>query len=75
MSLFFSALGFLLFLLTLGVAFYLITARRYQSSHSVANSYDQWTEDGILEFYWGEHIHEWSLWFAAATEGFSGRQS
>ncbi len=48
MSLFFSALGLLLFLLTLGVAFYLITARRYRSSHSVANSYDQWTEDGIL---------------------------
>ncbi|PPS44842.1 methyltransferase domain-containing protein [Chroococcidiopsis sp. TS-821] len=36
---------------------YLLTARRYQSSESVANSYDQWTEDGILEFYWGEHIH------------------
>ncbi len=56
MSLFFSALG-LLFLLTLGVACYLISARRYRSSHSVANSYDQWTEDGILKFYWGEHIH------------------
>ncbi|HEY9838115.1 MAG TPA: methyltransferase domain-containing protein, partial [Vampirovibrionales bacterium] len=23
----------------------------------MANSYDQWTEDGILEYYWGEHIH------------------
>ncbi len=57
MSLFFSMLGLLFFLLTLGVAFYLITARPYQSSNSVANSYDQWTEDGILEFYWGEHIH------------------
>jgi MPBQ/MSBQ methyltransferase len=53
MILFFSSLGLLLTLLTL----YLITARRYQSSDSVANSYDQWTEDGILEFYWGEHIH------------------
>ncbi len=57
MSLFFSALGLLLAVLMLGVAFYLITARRYQSSNSVANSYDQWTFDGILEFYWGEHIH------------------
>lgn len=56
MGLLFSALGFL-FLLTLGVAVYLITARRYRSSQSVANSYDRWTEDGILEFYWGEHIH------------------
>jgi MPBQ/MSBQ methyltransferase len=36
---------------------YLRTARRYQSSDSVANFYDQWTEGGLLEFYWGEHIH------------------
>jgi MPBQ/MSBQ methyltransferase len=57
MSLFYLVLGFLLLLLALSVIFYLITARRYRSSDSVANSYDQWTEDGILEFYWGEHIH------------------
>lgn len=57
MDLFVSTLGVLLLVLTLGTAFYLITARRYQSSNSVANSYDEWTEDGILEFYWGEHIH------------------
>ncbi len=57
MSWFFSSLVLLLALLTLGIALYLITARRYQSSDSVANSYDEWTEDGILEFYWGEHIH------------------
>ncbi|MGL5065721.1 MAG: methyltransferase domain-containing protein [Microcoleus sp.] len=57
MSLVFSALGLLLALLIVGLAIYLITARTYQSSHSVANSYDEWTEDGILEFYWGEHIH------------------
>lgn len=50
-------LKLLLALSVLGVAAYLLTARRYQSSDSVANSYDQWTEDGILEFYWGEHIH------------------
>ncbi len=56
MNLFF-ALGLLLTLPILGIALYLATARRYQSSDSVANSYDQWTEDGILEFYWGEHIH------------------
>ncbi|MGK7890029.1 MAG: methyltransferase domain-containing protein [Leptolyngbyaceae cyanobacterium] len=36
---------------------YLISARTYQSSDSVANAYDQWTDDGILEYYWGEHIH------------------
>ncbi|MGC1396521.1 MAG: methyltransferase domain-containing protein, partial [Coleofasciculaceae cyanobacterium] len=56
MSLLYAAIALLL-LLTIGTAFYLITARRYQSSNSVANSYDQWTEDGLLEFYWGEHIH------------------
>ena len=38
-------------------AIYFLSARSYQSSESVACSYDQWTEDGILEFYWGEHIH------------------
>lgn len=53
----FYALGLFLTLMTLGIGSYLFTARRYQSSDSVANSYDQWTEDGILEFYWGEHIH------------------
>ncbi len=57
MNWFSPTFGLLLVLLTLSIAFYLITARRYQSSDSVANSYDQWTEDGILEFYWGEHIH------------------
>jgi len=36
---------------------YLLNPRRYQSSDSVATAYDEWTEDGILEFYWGEHIH------------------
>jgi len=47
----------LLALLIVGIALYLITARRYQSSNSVASSYDQWTEDGIFEFLLGEHIH------------------
>jgi MPBQ/MSBQ methyltransferase len=51
----FWVLIFTLFIL--GLVLYLITARKYQSSESVANSYDQWTEDGILEYYWGEHIH------------------
>ncbi len=43
--------------LLVGIGFYLLSARPYQSADTVANSYDQWTEDGILEFYWGEHIH------------------
>ena len=41
----------------LGIIIYLLTPRSYESGDSVANSYDEWTEDGILEFYWGEHIH------------------
>ncbi len=44
-------------LLVAGIAVYLVTPRNYESADSVANSYDEWTEDGILEFYWGEHIH------------------
>jgi MPBQ/MSBQ methyltransferase len=52
-----AALGFLAVGLAIAILIYLLTARRYQSSSTVANSYDQWTEDGILEFYWGEHIH------------------
>jgi MPBQ/MSBQ methyltransferase len=41
----------------LAVFLYLKSARPYQTANSVATSYDQWTDDGILEFYWGEHIH------------------
>lgn len=51
------ALGLIAVLLIVGVIVYLATPRSYQSSNTVANSYDQWTQDGILEFYWGEHIH------------------
>ncbi len=47
----------LLALSAAAIALYLLTPRRYESGESVANSYDEWTEDGILEFYWGEHIH------------------
>jgi MPBQ/MSBQ methyltransferase len=32
-------------------------SRPYKSTGTVSASYDNWTEDGILEFYWGEHIH------------------
>jgi MPBQ/MSBQ methyltransferase len=55
-----SLLLFLQLLLGLSIgaiALYLLTPRRYESADSVATSYDEWTEDGILEFYWGEHIH------------------
>ena len=54
-SLFASLLLLLIFVG--GTAAYLLTPRQYDSAESVANSYDEWTQDGILEFYWGEHIH------------------
>jgi MPBQ/MSBQ methyltransferase len=57
MNLLLIALLIILAILTIGIATYLLTARPYQSANSVATSYDDWTEDGILEFYWGEHIH------------------
>ena len=50
-------LGLIAVLLVVGTIIYLATPRSYESSSTVANSYDQWTQDGILEFYWGEHIH------------------
>lgn len=50
-------LGLTLAVLTAGLIAYLRTPRKYESAESVAQSYDEWTEDGILEFYWGEHIH------------------
>lgn len=50
-------LGFSLALLLVGIVVYLVTPRSFESPETVANSYDEWTEDGILEFYWGEHIH------------------
>ena len=49
--------GFVALVLAIAIAWYLLVPRRYQSSESVANSYDEWTDDGLLEFYWGEHIH------------------
>ncbi len=57
MMLFLAVLGGLVTALAIAIAIYLLTARPYETSTSVATSYDEWTEDGILEFYWGEHIH------------------
>ena len=31
--------------------------RRYQDSSSVAQAYDRWTEDQLLERLWGDHVH------------------
>ena len=50
-------LALLIALPVVGILVYVLTPRQYESSDSVATSYDEWTDDGILEFYWGEHIH------------------
>ncbi len=30
-------------------------SRTYKEN--VGDEYDSWTDDGVLEYYWGEHIH------------------
>eukprot|EP01068_Selenidium_serpulae_P016772 Selendium_serpulae@DN6321_c0_g1_i2.p1 len=32
-------------------------SRKYESKSDVSTAYDQWTDEGIVEHYWGEHIH------------------
>ncbi|MBL1210194.1 methyltransferase domain-containing protein [Geminocystis sp. GBBB08] len=53
----YNFLGVLVIFLIVGIVIYLATPRSFESTETVANSYDEWTDDGILEFYWGEHIH------------------
>ena len=49
---------FLLFLFILALTIiWRINARKYISSSTVANAYDAWTQDKLLEKLWGEHIH------------------
>jgi MPBQ/MSBQ methyltransferase len=38
-------------------ALWLRRNRRYQGSGSVAEAYDRWTQDRLLERLWGEHVH------------------
>jgi len=42
---------------TIGVKYILDKPSRTYEEGSVAREYDAWTSDGILEYYWGEHIH------------------
>jgi MPBQ/MSBQ methyltransferase len=42
---------------TAGVKFVLDRPSRTYGDGTVGAEYDDWTEDGILEYYWGEHIH------------------
>ena len=41
----------------LGVKALLDRPSRTYGDGTVAKEYDEWTQDGILEYYWGEHIH------------------
>ena len=42
---------------TVFVKGYLDKPSRTYEEGSVAREYDAWADDGILEYYWGEHIH------------------
>jgi MPBQ/MSBQ methyltransferase len=54
----FLALPFLSAVLVLvGILFWLVSNRSYQSSNSVADAYNRWTEDALLERLWGDHVH------------------
>jgi len=39
------------------VKLFLDKPSRTYGQGTVADEYDEWTEQGILEYYWGEHIH------------------
>ena len=43
--------------IALGTGLWLKRRRRYQSADSVAQAYDRWTNDQLLERLWGDHIH------------------
>lgn len=59
LSALYSTLGFLLGYILLKVKNELWKpSRTYdKDANSVGREYDAWTSEGILEYYWGEHIH------------------
>jgi MPBQ/MSBQ methyltransferase len=53
-------LGLLLILLAAlitALALWLQSARRFRGTQSVAEAYDRWTNDALLERLWGDHVH------------------
>lgn len=42
---------------TAAVKLYFDKPSRTYGNNTVAREYDSWADDGILEYYWGEHIH------------------
>ena len=48
---------FLLLTLSFALVAWYFLPRRFIGGKSVANAYDRWTQDQLLERLWGEHIH------------------
>jgi len=48
---------FLLLTLSFALVAWYFLPRRFSGWKSVANAYDRWTQDQLLERLWGEHIH------------------
>ncbi|MFM1798948.1 MAG: hypothetical protein RLZZ117_1226 [Cyanobacteriota bacterium] len=40
-----------------GAWLWLRSARRFRGTQSVADAYDRWTNDALLERLWGDHVH------------------
>jgi MPBQ/MSBQ methyltransferase len=40
-----------------GAVVWLRSARRFRGTESVADAYDRWTNDALLERLWGDHVH------------------
>jgi len=47
------------------------TPKRPYGDDSVGKAYDDWTREGVLEHYWGEHIHMGSYTPVAEQKGYS----
>ncbi len=43
--------------LMVALGLWLLSARRFRNSQSVAEAYDRWTNDALLERLWGDHVH------------------
>ncbi len=43
--------------LIVGAVFWLRSARSFRGTDSVADAYDRWTNDALLERLWGDHVH------------------
>lgn len=43
--------------LMVALGLWLQSARRFRNSQSVAEAYDRWTNDALLERLWGDHVH------------------